>query len=185
MGTQRWLRIKEIVADALELEPHAREAHVKALLEDPAVISEALRLIRLAEPGGEGLLDSPSWKPGAFLSKRFGTAVVPRRFEVLREAGRGGMGVVFECFDQHRRLRVALKTLNRLSPLRLYSFKQEFRGLAGVTHANLVSLYELLQEGKHYFLSMEFIDGTEFLEFVGEPGSARRVERLRAVIPQI
>ena len=90
----------------------------------------------------------------------------PRRFEVVRQVGRGGMGMVFEAFDRERNLRVALKALTDVSPSRLYLFKQEFRALAGIVHPNLVTLYELLKEGDEYFLSMEFVDGATFLKYV-------------------
>ena len=100
----------------------------------------------------------------------------PQRFEVVRQVGRGGMGMVFEALDRERNLRVALKALTDVSPSRLYLFKQEFRALAGIVHPNLVTLYELMEEGDEYFLSMEFIEGTTFLRYVrnaagGEPTS--------------
>jgi len=90
----------------------------------------------------------------------------PQRFEVLRQVGRGGMGMVFEALDRERNLRVALKALTDVSPSRLYLFKQEFRALAGIVHPNLVTLYELIEADDEYFLSMEFIEGTTFLRYV-------------------
>jgi eukaryotic-like serine/threonine-protein kinase len=90
----------------------------------------------------------------------------PPRFEVLRQVGRGGMGMVFEALDRERNLRVALKALTDVSPSRLYLFKQEFRALAGIVHPNLVTLYELIEADDEYFLSMEFIEGTTFLRYV-------------------
>lgn len=98
----------------------------------------------------------------------------PQRFEVVRQVGRGGMGIVFEALDRERNLRVALKALTDVSASRLYLFKQEFRALAGIVHPNLVTLYELLEEGDEYFLSMEFVEGTTFLKYVRKqpPGDA-------------
>ena len=99
----------------------------------------------------------------------------PQRFEVLRQVGRGGMGIVFEALDRERNLRVALKALTDVSPSRLYLFKQEFRALAGIVHPNLVTLYELMEEGDEYFLSMEFIEGTTFLKYVRQSAVAEPV----------
>lgn len=74
--------------------------------------------------------------------------------------------MVFEAWDRERELRVALKTLAELSPNALYLFKEEFRGLAGIAHENLVGLYELSEHEGQYFIAMEFIDGVEFLDAV-------------------
>ena len=89
-----------------------------------------------------------------------------QRFEIRRRVGAGGMGVVYEAFDREHQMRVALKTLPQGTPASLYRFKQEFRNLAGVTHPNLASLYELFAVDETWFFTMEYVDGWNFLEYI-------------------
>src|SRR5215472_12049087 len=88
------------------------------------------------------------------------------RFSIVGRLGSGGMGVVYRALDQTRGLHVALKTLTRADPVRLYRLKQEFRALADLVHPNLAALYELLVENDRGFFTMELIEGVNFLQYV-------------------
>ena len=88
------------------------------------------------------------------------------RFTLVRRLGTGGMGVVYEAYDQERGELVALKTMKRVNPLALVRFKQEFRSLTDITHLNLVNLYELFAVDDRWFFTMELVEGTNFLGFV-------------------
>ena len=104
------------------------------------------------------------------MTANFGTNSEPftgtARFALVREIGAGGMGIVFEAEDKERSSRVALKTLHRLNPSDLYRFKKEFRCLQSLVHPNLVTLYELIADKGHWFLTMELVDGKDFLTYV-------------------
>ncbi|MBV8487975.1 MAG: protein kinase, partial [Planctomycetaceae bacterium] len=88
------------------------------------------------------------------------------RFTLLRRLGAGGMGVVFEAYDEERGELVALKTMRRVDPATLVRFKQEFRALADITHRNLVNLYQLFAIKDRWFFTMELVDGCDILTWV-------------------
>lgn len=88
------------------------------------------------------------------------------RFILLRKLGAGGMGVVFEAYDELRGELVALKTMKRVDPTALVRFKQEFRSLADISHPNLVNLYQLFSSQDRWYFSMELIDGRDFLSYI-------------------
>ncbi|ACY18002.1 serine/threonine-protein kinase PknK [Haliangium ochraceum] len=94
------------------------------------------------------------------------------RFELRGRLGEGGMGVVYEAYDHVRGMRVALKTLRRVRPNGLLRFKREFRAVRALGHPNIISLYELVSEGKQWFFTMELIEGTELLAHLRRPAPA-------------
>jgi tetratricopeptide (TPR) repeat protein len=90
-------------------------------------------------------------------------------FQLLREVGRGGMGVVYEAEQISLRRRVALKVLPfaaALDPRHLQRFKNEAQAAAQLQHAHIVPVHAVgVERGVHYF-AMQFIDGQSLAEVV-------------------
>jgi eukaryotic-like serine/threonine-protein kinase len=76
------------------------------------------------------------------------------------------MGVVYLATDVERGTKVALKALSRLDAEGISSIKNEFRSISDLLHPNLVTLHELVSEQGHWFLTMEVVDGVNFLAWV-------------------
>jgi eukaryotic-like serine/threonine-protein kinase len=90
-------------------------------------------------------------------------ALATGRYQVVRRIGAGGMGVVYEAEDRERGQRVALKTITNPDVEKVYQLKREFRGLADLSHPNLVALYDLVVDSDACFFTMELLDGDDLL----------------------
>jgi len=88
------------------------------------------------------------------------------RFELIREIGAGGMGIVFEALDKESGERVALKTLHRLDGGSILFFKQEFRAISGIHHPNLIRLGELIESRGDWFFTMELVKGVDLMSWL-------------------
>jgi serine/threonine protein kinase len=81
---------------------------------------------------------------------------------LLREIGRGGMGVVYEAEQLSLGRRVALKVLplaTALDPRHLQRFKNEAQAAAGLHHPHIVPVYAVGSEAGVHYYAMQFIDG--------------------------
>ncbi|TWU50494.1 Serine/threonine-protein kinase PrkC [Rubripirellula tenax] len=83
-------------------------------------------------------------------------------YELIRVAGRGGMGVVYEAVQVPLSRKVALKVLPShaaTNPGAVARFQQEARSAAGLHHTNIVPVFEVGDDGKHCYYAMQFIGG--------------------------
>lgn len=92
-------------------------------------------------------------------------------FRILREIGRGGMGVVYEAEQISLGRRVALKVLPFAAMLdrqQLNRFKNEARAAATLDHPNIVAIYSVgCERGVHYY-AMQLVEGQSLAEVVAE-----------------
>ena len=150
-----------LVSTALEQSPETRERYLRSACgPDSDLYSEVADRVSWEVRMGDFLcqtlvesfeyFDRP-FEPGE---------TVAGRFRVLSEVGRGGMGVVYEAYDEKLDRRVALKSAlrghdNRLPP--------ETRAAREVSHYNVCKVHELhttrTEMGEVEFLTMEYIDG--------------------------
>jgi tetratricopeptide (TPR) repeat protein len=92
-------------------------------------------------------------------------------FRVLREVGRGGMGIVYEAEQVSLGRRVALKVLPfaaTMDPRHLQRFQNEARSAASLEHPHIVPVYGVgCERGVHYY-AMKFIDGQTVAALIAE-----------------
>src|SRR5207247_7150351 len=92
-------------------------------------------------------------------------------YRILREVGRGGMGVVYEAEQISLGRRVALKVLpfaGTLDPRQLQRFKNEAHAAAQLNHTHVVPVYFVGCERGVRFYAMQFIDGHTLADLIRE-----------------
>ena len=90
------------------------------------------------------------------------------KYRVIRELGRGGMGVVYLAEDQQLKREVALKVLydhlNREHAF-VERFQEEARSVSTLHHPNIVCVHGLVRSGETAAIDMEYVDGLSLSEF--------------------
>jgi serine/threonine protein kinase len=81
------------------------------------------------------------------------------QYELIRELGRGGMGVVFLARDNKLGRRVAIKFLQITHPELVRRFVVEARATARCTHENIVVIHEVGEFQGSPFMVLEFVEG--------------------------
>lgn len=90
-------------------------------------------------------------------------------FQLLREIGRGGMGVVYEAIQLSLGRRVALKVLPFAAALdakHLQRFKNEAQAAAFLHHPNIVPVYGVGYERGTHFYAMQLIEGVTVADVI-------------------
>jgi len=92
-------------------------------------------------------------------------------YHIIREIGRGGMGVVYEAEQISLGRRVALKVLPFaavMDPRHLLRFKNEARAAATLDHPNVVKVYGVGCERGVHFIALQFVDGRSLADLIRE-----------------
>jgi serine/threonine protein kinase/tetratricopeptide (TPR) repeat protein len=98
-------------------------------------------------------------------------------YRIVREIGRGGMGVVYEAEQTTMHRRVALKVLFPSvtnSAAAVQRFHHEARAAGRLKHTNIVAVHQLGQEGGVWYCAMELVDGRSLADVIRELRDARR-----------
>ena len=88
------------------------------------------------------------------------------RYRLVRELGRGAMGVVFLAEDDSLQRQVAIKTLlvpgdGTQGDHREARFRQEAKAAGGLNHPNVITIHDLGREGDWLYIAMELLQGVE------------------------
>ena len=97
------------------------------------------------------------------------------RYRIIRKLGAGGMANVYLAEDQELGRRVAIKILNDRhanDDQFIERFRREAKNAAGLSHPNIVSIYDRGEAEGTYYIAMEFLDGRSLKELIVSRGPA-------------
>ena len=101
--------------------------------------------------------------------------VFDRRYRVVRKLGAGGMANVYLAEDQELGRRVAIKILNDRhanDDQFVERFRREAKNAAGLSHPNIVSIYDRGEAEGTYYIAMEYLEGRSLKELIVARGPA-------------
>jgi len=156
-------RVMSVVKAALKVPPAEREGMLQAACENDRELLREVNEILAWDEGMGGFLREPlqgrvdlddferPFRAGDVLSNRF---------EIGREIGSGGMGVVYEAFDHRRECRIAIKAAK---PGFRHLLTPELEGALKVRHPNICLVNEIHSAATSFgevdFLTMELLEG--------------------------
>lgn len=94
-----------------------------------------------------------------------------RRYEILSRIGGGGMALVYKAHDILLNRKVAVKVLRQQfvhDEEFIQRFRREAQSAAALSHPNVVSIYDVGQEGETHYIVMEYIEGRNLNEIIKE-----------------
>ena len=179
MKPERWRQINDLFHAALELHGAARQSLLeRTAAADPELAAEVRSLLAVHSHSDRQFLEEPAWAVAptlAFDDAAIAAGTVVGPYRVVREIGRGGMGVVYEAEDTRLRRTVALKALPSeysRDPVRRERLTREARAAASLTHPAIATIYAL-----------DEFDGTLYLVSELVRGHTLREELARGALP--
>jgi hypothetical protein len=109
-------------------------------------------------------------------------ALLRDRYEIVREIGRGGYSIVYQARDRDVGGDVAVKLLvppPATAHLARERLRREVHAVRGLSHPNIVAVYDLLDEGPWSFIVMEYVAGNDLHVRVRDRGPLPADEAVR------
>jgi serine/threonine protein kinase len=190
---QVWEKLWDIFHQANEMDPAERESFLQTV--DPELRNEVEELLSASTNNNHSFENIVSAELGllkefdakAFLEIQPDT-VLAGRFRIVRELGRGGMGTVYEAYDQELASNVALKIMQQhltADPAARDRFHREINLARKVTHPNACRIFDLFQHEELLFLTMELLPGETLREKIKSEGPLRLDDTMTIVLQVI
>jgi serine/threonine-protein kinase len=198
MSPERWRQVKTLFDRALECSEAERAEFVVLQCGPDDELRSEVEALLAAYKDGDTFAEYPASAVGFMADASLathapsrtetlnaGTLILPDRYEILRELGRGGMSLVYLAQDRQllsRRVvvKVLLKTTRQDSWIR-HKFLQEMEALARINHPGVVGVLDAgLTAAGSQFLVMQYIEGATLRQAI-QPGGMSPVRAARII----
>lgn len=107
------------------------------------------------------------------------------RYRLVAQQGSGGMAVVYKAIDEALGRTVAVKILRpslTSDPQFLVKFRNEARSIANLAHPNIVTVYDVGNDGPTQYIVMEYVDGQDLKKIIRDQGALQFDRALNVAI---
>ncbi len=149
-------QIRKEETKAMDSTPRPRRKKRKKTVRHVGMFQKALQKIGLQKP---------KEVPGHILSSK--------RYRLVEVLGEGGMGAVYKADDMLLGMPVAIKVLSpkfTRDEFAVSTLKQEARIAMRLSHRHIVRIHNLQKTGNHFFLVMEYVQGSTFRDILKRYG---------------
>jgi serine/threonine protein kinase/Tfp pilus assembly protein PilF len=97
-----------------------------------------------------------------------------RRYQIIEDLGRGGMGRVYKVFDTEVREKMALKLLHpdiAADERTIERFRNELKLARAISHRNVCRMFDLGREEGTYYITMEYVSGEDLKSLIHRIGA--------------
>ena len=172
MTREQWARVNALFHEGLSRPEAERVSWLARETSDPAIAREVLALIAAHESDG-AFLESPAVAFAETTAAPSAPLLIGRiigPYEIEREIGRGGMGVVYLARDTRLGRAVALKAVSRggTDAIGRARLQREARAAASLAHPGIATVYALEEDGDDCYLITEYLQGRTLREELGD-----------------
>ncbi|MCI0390274.1 MAG: protein kinase [Acidobacteria bacterium] len=177
MTAERWRQVEDLFHEALDRAPNARGAFLDLACADDQALHEQVEGLLASYDDAGDFIEKPvmddSLSSEAKASRPSESIIGHKigNYEILSLLGAGGMGEVYLARDVRLDRQIALKILPAQftqDPAQVERFEREARAASALNHPNIITIFEVGQEGSTHFIATEFIAGRTLRQTISE-----------------
>ena len=165
-SSDKWQHVEAVFGSAVDLPPGGRTTYLdETCSTDPELRAEVERLLRANDSAGDFLASLDGVRAASLLedfADGDGEKLIGR-YKVVRQLGRGGMGVVYLAEDPSLKRLVAVKLLSsylHADSIANKRFLEEARAASALDHPNIATIHEIGETDQgQLFITMTYYDG--------------------------